>query len=133
NREIHRIGERDRGTAPTLRALATGAVRGGQRTEFHDVIWRGRDRVGARPTRRRAPGAQPKGQHRTESRRDGKTSKVLHDCVPPRGAIVPGASTPARSASETFSSVGIGECRTTTVPATIPKATCDAMNQNQSM
>ena len=36
-------------------------------------------------------------------------------------------------ANDTFSRVGIRGCRTTTNPATTPKATCDAMNQNQSI
>ena len=40
---------------------------------------------------------------------------------------------PARMANERFSRVGMRDCRTTTSPATTPKATCEAMNQGQSM
>jgi hypothetical protein len=44
---------------------------------------------------------------------------------------VPGASIPARKANEVFSRVGKLGWRTTTSPATIPKATCEAMNQSR--
>ena len=65
---------------------------------------------------------------------DAESSRTCVTTVAsPRGEIVPGASMPARRANETFSSVGIGDWRTTTTPATMPNATCDAMNQNQSM
>src|SRR5882724_6026987 len=50
-----------------------------------------------------------------------------------RGGTSPGASIPARRANDTFSRVGMLVWRTTTAPATIPKATCEATNQNQSM
>src|SRR6202142_1207628 len=51
----------------------------------------------------------------------------------PRGGTVPGASIPPRKTNHTFSRVGMLSWRTTTRPATTPKATCDATNQNQSI
>ncbi len=47
--------------------------------------------------------------------------------------MIPGASTPARMAKARFSRVSMRDCRTTTKPATIPKADCEAKNQYQSM
>ena len=46
---------------------------------------------------------------------------------------MPGASIPARKAKGIFSRVGTRDCLITTKPATTPKATCDAVNQPQSM
>ena len=78
--------------------------------------------------RRPASGEQYRSEH--EECRDsihGRSSPI--GC----GGVIPGASTPARIANAMFSRVGTRGCRTTINPATMPKATCDAMNHSQSM
>src|ERR1700677_2386261 len=78
---------------------------------------------------------EAKDQAERRERREGSDRLHLHQWFSPlpRGGIVPGASIPARTTKETFSWVGKLGWRTTTSPATIPKATCEATNQNQSM
>src|ERR1700691_6767712 len=78
---------------------------------------------------------EAKDQAEDRRRRESSDRLRLHQWFSPlpRGGIVPGASIPARTTNETFSWVGKLGWRTTTSPATIPKATDERQNQNQPM
>ena len=56
-----------------------------------------------------------------------------HESSSSFAAIIPGASTPTRTASGSACHVRTRSCRDTTKPATTPNAICDRMNQTQSM
>src|SRR5579863_2459933 len=129
NTEIDRVGKSDGGASAAAVAVASSAVVGVQSCEIHNLVWRQGLRTGVRLSRR---SAAPRQQERRESGKWEKAAEGVHGRSP-RGGIIPGASTPARMAKATFSRVGTLGCRTTTNPATTPKATCEAMNQNQSM
>ena len=132
--KINRVGQRDGCTSVPSRAVTARAV-------FCDI-----GRKSPKPGLARliptpswvdhgasySPKAKLWSQLRDERRDIGIGSSAAYHCLRVAESI-PGASTPARRANDTFSWVGILAWRTTTMPATSPKATCDATNQNQSM
>src|SRR5262249_37555938 len=126
---VDRIGECNCRASPPVLAVAPRTVFRVQSGELQNLSRRQSFRTPARLTVRRFA---PRNQHSSESCEYKKLPHCVHGRSPCVG-IVPGASTPARSANAMFSRVGTRGCRTTTSPATTPKATCDAMNQNQSM
>src|ERR1700756_503419 len=132
NGEIHRIGKGNRGSPTPFRAMAGGAVLRVESAEVHNLIRRHRFRTFLRLTVWSAASREEyKGESGECTPLRGAAHRLSSPLLP--GEIVPGASIPARRTTDTFSRVGMLSWRTTTGPATIPKATCEATNQNQSM
>src|ERR1700733_10224368 len=132
--QIHGIGECDRRSSTTFRAVAARTVLCVESAEVQKLVRGNWFRIGLWFTIRNAA-SNERHQAEDRERRENSDRLHLHRWFSPfsRGGIVPGASIPARKANEVFSRVGKLGWRTTTSPATIPKATCEAMNQSQSM
>src|SRR5579864_3581427 len=132
--QIHGIGQGKRRSSAAFRAVATGTVLGVQNAKVRNLA-RGKGfGIDSRFTIESAASSKHQ-QAEDPERRESTDPLQLHQWFSPlsRGGMVPGASIPARIANETFSRVGKLGWRMTTNPATIPKAACEAMNQNQSM
>src|SRR4029453_328382 len=113
-------------------AVASRAVVGVERGELQHLVRRAGLRALAWRARRGAA-AREQGQAQSGDGTEIRRSVHGRSSAPCRGAISPGASTPARRANERFSEVGRRVWRSTTRPATTPNATCDAPNQTQSI
>src|ERR1700722_4917276 len=122
--QIHGIGECDRRSSTTFRAVAARTVLCVESAEVQKLVRGNWFRIGLWFTIRNAASNE---RHQTEDRerRENSDRLYLHQWFSPfsRGGIVPGASIPARTTNETFSRVGKLAWRTTTSPATMPKAT----------
>src|SRR5579871_2661313 len=113
--------------------MAASAVLCVESAELQNLARRNWFRIGLRFTICSAASCE---HHQAEDgeRRENSDPQRLHwFSLLSRGEIVPGASIPARKTNEIFSRVGKLGWRTTPSPATMPKATCEAMNQSQSM
>src|SRR5882724_12660969 len=112
--------------------MAGGAVLCVESAEVHNLIWCHWLRTLLRLT---VWSAASREEYKGENGECRQVRDSSHGRSSPlsRDGISPGASIPARRANDTFSRVGMLDWRMTTRPATIPKATCEATNQNQSM
>jgi len=121
NRQIHRVSQSDRGASPSLGSVTTRAVFAIQNFEVRNFI-RGNRRAGSNLfSRRIGTPAQYRGQPQCCGYE--KAGPHLDSSLPRFSSMIPGVSTPARTAKGKFSAVGTRSCRTTTTPATTPKAT----------
>src|SRR5262249_52778984 len=133
--EVDGVREPERGAALPVPAVTARAVGRVERSEVHH-LGRGEDRGLDGRTHMRLVARGERDQRRESRASAGRReAPARHARLPssPRGAMIPGASTPARNANAMFSEVGMRSCLITTTPAVTPKATCDAMNHTQSI
>src|SRR5260370_24258498 len=132
NGQVNRIGKRDCCSPASFGTVTASAVFRVQSAKFQNLVWRQNFRTLARLAVGRAATRE---QNCGGRREYTKMPKSVHRCFSPLslGGIIPGASIPARTTKGRFSRVETRSCRTTTMPATTPKAICEAINQIQMM
>src|SRR5882762_406727 len=129
--KVQRIGERERSSTPSLRALAAGAIGVVEAGERSHLVGPRHLRVRRRLTRQRAiansAARDDDGQDSDEARFAFHRSSSF-----PGSCSRPAASMPARSASGRPCQDRTRTCLETTIPATSPNPTCETTNQTQS-
>jgi len=123
--EINWIAKSNRRAALSIRAMASGTVPRVEKIEVHNPVRWDHSRFHWRTSLGTASSAGRQSCQRYRQKNCG----LLHGLV--HSSLIPDPSTPARKASGKCCHVRIRSCLETTMPATIPNATCDATNQPQ--
>src|SRR5262245_8999846 len=138
NRPINRIGQRESWVPFSLLTVAACAVLLVKSCKVAHFLRSQFNIGGGRLAGRLTAGAEQE-RHRRQSAADDVASdpnrRGSHTFDPPSffSSAIPGASIPARTTKGRYCIVEIRSWRTTTNPATTPKATCEAMNHPQSI